>query len=101
MQPTPRCRLDGIYLLPGRNHHLVLSDVSGKKSLHHYIDLIAMRQGKSLIPEFPSGTTSSFGQHSLFGSVATVSAIVIAVGKPIAAKFADVLGRTEVRRFSG
>lgn len=40
-------------------------------------------------------TTSEFDQHSLIGSVATISAIVIAVGKPIAAKVADVLGRTE------
>ena len=43
-------------------------------------------------------TTNAFDQHSLIGAVATVSAIVIAVGKPIAAKFADVLGRTEVRQ---
>lgn len=45
---------------------------------------------------FRRNTTNEFDQHSLIGSVATISAIVIAVGKPIAAKFADVLGRTEV-----
>jgi len=44
---------------------------------------------------YQMNTTNAFDEHSLIGSVATVSAIVIAVGKPIAAKFADVLGRTE------
>lgn len=39
--------------------------------------------------------TSSFGQHSLLGAVGTVAAIVLAVGKPVSAKVADVLGRAE------
>merc|ERR1712225_10971 len=44
---------------------------------------------------YTSYATSSFLQHSLLGAVGTVSAIVIAVGKPVSAKISDVIGRAE------
>ncbi|GAA5823732.1 hypothetical protein JCM5353_008574 [Sporobolomyces roseus] len=39
--------------------------------------------------------TSSFSAHSLLGAIATAQAIILAVTKPFAAKFADVAGRAE------
>jgi len=39
--------------------------------------------------------TSSVLEHSLSGSIATAQAIIIAVGKPLMAKLADVIGRGE------
>ncbi|BGP11691.1 hypothetical protein JCM10049v2_007611 [Rhodotorula toruloides] len=44
---------------------------------------------------YAAGATSSFGQHSLLGAIATAQAIVLAVSKPFASKFADVFGRAE------
>ncbi|GAA5982518.1 hypothetical protein JCM10908_006680 [Rhodotorula pacifica] len=45
--------------------------------------------------QYQAYATSSFAQHSLLGAIATAQAIVLAVTKPFAAKFADVLGRAE------
>ncbi|GAA6013856.1 hypothetical protein JCM11491_000447 [Sporobolomyces phaffii] len=39
--------------------------------------------------------TSSFSAHSLLGAISTAQAIILAVTKPFAAKFADVAGRAE------
>ncbi|GJN94076.1 hypothetical protein Rhopal_007140-T1 [Rhodotorula paludigena] len=39
--------------------------------------------------------TSDFALHSLLGAIGTAQAIVLAVTKPFAAKFADVFGRAE------
>ncbi|GAA5908451.1 uncharacterized protein JCM6883_005550 [Sporobolomyces salmoneus] len=39
--------------------------------------------------------TSSFSAHSLLGAIGTAQAIILAVTKPFAAKFADVAGRAE------
>ncbi|KAG2225300.1 hypothetical protein INT45_005544 [Circinella minor] len=40
--------------------------------------------------------TSSFGQHSMLGTVSTAGAIIISVGKPFYAKLADYVGRAEI-----
>ncbi|KAI9271902.1 major facilitator superfamily domain-containing protein, partial [Phascolomyces articulosus] len=40
--------------------------------------------------------TSSFGQHSILGTVATAGAIIISIGKPFYAKLADYVGRAEI-----
>ncbi|GAA5883462.1 hypothetical protein JCM16303_003809 [Sporobolomyces ruberrimus] len=39
--------------------------------------------------------TSDFSAHSLLGAIGTAQAIILAVTKPFAAKFADVAGRAE------
>ncbi|KAI9489570.1 major facilitator superfamily domain-containing protein [Zychaea mexicana] len=40
--------------------------------------------------------TSSFGQHSMLGTVQTASGIIISIGKPFYAKLSDYLGRAEI-----
>ncbi|KAK4703700.1 hypothetical protein P7C70_g2520, partial [Phenoliferia sp. Uapishka_3] len=45
--------------------------------------------------QYQAYATSSFDSHSLLGAIVTAQAIVLAVMKPIAAKFSDTLGRAE------
>ncbi|GAA6052826.1 hypothetical protein JCM3770_006271 [Rhodotorula araucariae] len=50
--------------------------------------------------QYAAYATSSFSLHSLLGAIATAQAIVLAVTKPFAAKFADVSGRAEALSLS-
>ncbi|GAA5937910.1 uncharacterized protein JCM15063_005410 [Sporobolomyces koalae] len=45
--------------------------------------------------QYQSYATSDFSAHSLIGAIGTAQAIILAVTKPFAAKFADVVGRAE------
>ncbi|GAA5964033.1 hypothetical protein JCM3765_007847 [Sporobolomyces pararoseus] len=45
--------------------------------------------------QYMAYATSSFSAHSLLGAIGTAQAIILAVTKPFAAKFADTAGRAE------
>ncbi|GAA5991512.1 hypothetical protein JCM5350_005191 [Sporobolomyces pararoseus] len=45
--------------------------------------------------QYMAYATSSFSAHSLLGAIGTAQAIILAVTKPFAAKFADTMGRAE------
>lgn len=78
------------FLKLGRRDHL-----SGKLLSTIVSERLHVAENTMRHCQYQSFVTSQFLGHSLLGAVASVSAIVIAVGKPVAAKFADVLGRAE------
>lgn len=47
----------------------------------------------STTPAYLTFATSSFGEHSLIGAITVVQSLIVAVGKPVIAKIADVSSR--------
>ncbi|KAI5479985.1 hypothetical protein MNV49_002275 [Pseudohyphozyma bogoriensis] len=87
-------RIEGLYLVFGKGWKIYM--------LYASIGLICYCYSleSNTTYNYLAFATSSFGQHSLLGTISTVTSIIGSVGRPFIARIADLLSRPHAYLFS-